>query len=740
MKTDLKSLQDSFETWYNVNLASRQEASEVIDLYHNRQWSRLQIQALEGRGQPKETFNIIKLMTRTLIGYYGTVVNRAVVEPRTYNDITKATLMNDAIQTVYERCDFETVDDDVKMYGFLTGLFVSHTSVRASGKTDMFGRNEYDISISEVNPEEVVIDPLSRKRNYSDARGIHRFRWLSAEEVKKEFGKNQKTIDKLEAYANHTTAYEADFTYRYDTEFIGKYKVDDMYLVVHSVIGTESIFWCGDVELSRTKLTYCPYTVTKLQKTSKEEYYGIFREVVESQKAINQALIQIQLMVNSNKVIVETDAVEDIDVFADSVARVNAVIEVNDLKGVLIQNLSNDVLQQYAIIDNGFNRIKQVLGVNDAMLGQAFAADSGRKVKLQKNNAIMTLRYVTSPLELYHKTLAVQVVELIKEYYTAHQVLRITDDVTGNRFVEINKPLLVPMLPPQLQQLVAQGLPLEYAYEALLTGHLNPMVIQAMQQQQQWQQQAQAYQQEQQQLAQMQNQMQMQMVNSQMSGTAPKLNGTVPPPGPAPMQQLPKVDLTKAVENNPKTKINEAMRIKRPDAPPGMEFVFEEMINPETGEPLRDKQGNILLIPAATEDSKIDIKEYDVVIKPSSYNDEDEKAQLMMEVMLNGPIGQFAAQVSPAYYAKMISLNTQSMKTKHSPEIAKLFNDMAMQLGQNPEFEAYIRQMSAGGSQSGANGRVTDDGNGGAIPGNMSGGGPISGSGLKLPQNTNEGY
>ena len=739
MRTDIKTLKDSFEAWYEVNRESRREASTVIDLYHNRQWAKEQLVVLENRGQPKETFNIIKLMTRTLVGYYGTVVNRAVVEPRTYNDVTKATLMNDAIQTVYERTDFETVDDDIKMYGMLTGLFISHTQVKYSGKQDIFGRNEYSIVISEVNPEEVVIDPLSQKRNYSDARGIHRFKWLSEEQVKKEFGKNQKTIDKLDAYFNHLDIDEAEYTYRYAEEFVGRYKVDNMYLVVHSVINGESIYWCGDVELARTKIDYNPYTVVRLQKTNREEYYGIYREVIESQKAINQALIQIQLLVNSNKVLVQTDAVDDVDEFADSVSRVNSVIEVVDLQGIEIKNMSQDVLQQYAVIDNAFARIKQVLGVNDAMLGQAFAADSGRKVKLQKNNAIMTLRHLTNPLELFHKSLATTVTMLISRYFTAHQVLRVTDDVTGSRFVEINKPILIPLLPPELQQLVAQGLPLEYAYEALLTGHLNPMVQQAMQQQQAHAQQAQAYQQEQQQLAQMQNQMQMQMVNSQMSGKAPALNGTVPPPGPAPMQSLPKLDLTKAVENSDKAKLNSIMRIKRPDAPPGMDWLYEEMINPETGEPLRDKEGNILLIPAAQEDSKLDIKEYDVVIKPSSYDDEDEKAQLMMEVMLNGPIGNFAAQVSPAYYAKMISLNTQSMKTKHSPEIAKLFNDMAMQLGQNPEFEAYIRQMSAGGSQSGANGRVTDDGNGGAIPPNMGGGGPMS-SELKLPQNTNEGY
>ena len=489
MKTDILALQDYFESWYVANERSRKEVAVVLDMYHNRQWAPAQILELEGRGQAKETFNIIKSMTRSLIGYYSSVVNKAQVEPSTYSDITKATMLNDIMKSEYERTDFDMVDDDVKMFGFLSGLFISHTSVNPTGKKDVFNRYEQGIEIEEVSPDTVVLDPISKKRNYSDARGIFTFKWMDEESVKKEFGKNKITIDKLDAYANQLNVDEAEFTYRYDNEFIGKYKVDNMYLVVHAVFGNESIYFCGTVELARTKLNYpeglTPYTVTKLQKSNKEEYYGIFHEVIESQKAINQALIQIQLLVNSNKVLVETDAVDDVDEFTDTIARVNAVAEVNDLKGILIQNMSQDVIDQYTIIDKGYQRVKQVLGINDAMLGEAYASESGRKMKLQKNTGVMTLRYLTGPLELHHKYQAILVAKLIADNFTSHQVLRVTDEITGNRFIEINKPLLLPKLPPELSSLVAQGMPIEYAFEAMLTGQLNPAVQQAMQMDQQ---------------------------------------------------------------------------------------------------------------------------------------------------------------------------------------------------------------------------------------------------------------
>jgi len=752
MKTDIKSLKDSFEAWYDINYKSRKEVSEVLDMYHNRQWSREQIVVLEGRGQPKETFNIIKLFTRVLLGHYSTVVNRAVIEPKNYSDITKAALLNDALQASYEDNNFDIKDDDIKTYGFLSGLFVSYTKVTPTGKKDMFGRNELFIDISEVNPEEVVIDPLSSKRDYSDARGIHRFKWLDEETLKSTFGKNQKTIDKLDSYFNHLNIDEAEFTYKFDQEFMGRYNIDDMYLVVHSVMRNdkgqlESIFWCGETELARTVINLpngmMPYTVTKVVNSNKEEFYGIFHEVIESQKAVNQAIIQIQLLVNSNKVFVETDAVDDVDEFADVVARVNAVVEVLNLNGVKIENLSQDVVSQYTIIDNAFARIKQVLGINDYMLGASFAADSGRKVKLQKNASANTLRYITAPLELFHKRQANLTARLIIEYFSSYQILRVTDEINGNRFIELNKPVLLPKLPPQLARLVAQGMDISYAFEAMLTGQLNPAVMQAMQADQMAQQQQQQFQ-----MAQQQAMLQTEQMRQQVlaRGLSPQnlepVQPMVPPPPPANnMQQLPGVNNDKLVESTPRVQATSQISTTADlaEAPEGFEFLFEEMIDPMTGEPMRDKAGNILVEPVNQPDTVLDIEEFQVVIKPSSYDDEDEKAQLLMELMLNGPAGQFAMQASPAHYAKMVSLNVQSMKTKYSPEIAQMFNEMAMSMGQNPEFQAYMRTVTSGVNPQQAEG-VTDDGNGGWIPnGGMTGNGPGS-SELKLPTNTNEGF
>ena len=57
---------------------------------------------------------------------------------------------------------------------------------------------------------------------------------------------------------------------------------------------------------------------------------------------------------------------------------------------------------------------------------------------------MVALRYFTSKLEHFYKLLGEDVIFLSKQYYTAHQVLRLTDEYEGDRWVELNRPALIP--------------------------------------------------------------------------------------------------------------------------------------------------------------------------------------------------------------------------------------------------------------------------------------------------------
>ena len=601
MKVNIENLKDTFQIGYDVYLESRKEANEVENYYHNRQYTKDQLNTLENRGQPAETFNIIKLFSRQLIGYYSTVINTVKVNPANYSDIDTASILNDVTNQVMRDNSFNSEGEAIKLDGLLSGLFCSYTNVIDTGETDDFGRKIYTITMEHVPSSELVLDPMSTRADYKDARYIHRFKWVSKETVKKNFGKYK--TDKLESYWDFLDTEESTFEFKYGERFQGKYREHDNYLIVHSIMeddkgDTWSIYWSGDHILTKDKITYkevkFPYRVVKLNDSNKAEYYGTFREVVESQKAINQALIQVQLMANSSKAFVQEGAVEDINQFTLLFNRVNAVIPVQNLANIKIENMNNDIIQQYTIIDKAFDRIQRVLGINDSFLGMAYASDSGRKVKLQQNASMVALRYITTKLELYYKMIGWDVVNLIKQYYTANQVLRIADETVGQRWLELNRPIVLP----------------------------NPITGQP---QVQW----------------------------------------------------------------------------------------EEDIDPASGEPTEDKYGNILMVPLNDSRTDISFTKVDLEITTNSYNDEDEKNQLMLETFLSGTMGNNLATVNPAGYFKAGSLTVKSMKSKYSHDISQILDQTAQMLTPQPEMQGQLGNASDVSSQ-------------------MS-------SQLKLPQNTNEG-
>ena len=76
------------------------EGQEIIDMYHNRQYTQAQLLKLRELGQPAETFNIIRMFTNVIIGYLETVVTDITAVPRYPGTSVLANITNDVIQSI----------------------------------------------------------------------------------------------------------------------------------------------------------------------------------------------------------------------------------------------------------------------------------------------------------------------------------------------------------------------------------------------------------------------------------------------------------------------------------------------------------------------------------------------------------------------------------------------------------------------------------------------------------------
>ena len=602
----LEMCKDYYKISTDMYQDSINEGKEVIDLYHNRQYTAAQLEAIRRNGQPAETFNVIRMMVNAIIGYLETVVVEPEVQPRYPAESIRANIMNDTLQYTLDENDWSTIQKFMKIDGLLTGLMCVYEEVIPTGEKDELGRPLYAIQLNHIPSYQVRIDPQSKLENYSDARFIHHFTWMPEETVKKLW---PRKAEELVEYYNYLEDGEADWGREYPNHEIGKYKYHNNYLITKTILAYKgdiwSVVWCDETILEKKKITYkdtrFPYRVVKMSHSDRAEYYGPFRDVVETQKAINQALLQIQLLVNTSKAFVEDGAVEDIEEFRELFNRVNAVIPVNSLQGIQIEDMSRDIMQQYAIIDQALARIKMVLGINDSFLGQAYASDSGRKVQLQQMASSSQLTMIVDRVAAMIKFVGEDIVGLIKQYYVGHQILKISDPLNVYHYTEINTPLMQPTgIDPQT------GMPI-----------MQPVMVPEM--------------------------------------------------------------------------------------------------DPETGDPMFDDDGNMVMIPLNDPNSDVSFAEVELKVVSTRAENANERNQLFLETFLNGPAGQILLQTNPAAYLKSAAMQVSEMGTKHSIEIAKMLIETAIGIEQgtiDPRLAMFGGDVQAimGGAMGGNTGNAVNAG------------------------------
>lgn len=568
----LMACRDAYKISNKQYEASISEGQEVINLFNNRQYTAEQLDRITENGQPAETFNVIKMLTNAIIGYLDTTINEVNVEPRYMSSPATALLLNDIVKYTLDDNDFEALSKRLKLDGLLTGLMVIHEDVVDTGKKDKYGRKIYDIRLSHKPSWQVRIDPQSMLDDYSDARYIHDFKWMPEEEVDRVFGKKKKMM--LTEYYNFLDGdLQADYNRQFDSgRDVGRYRQYNNYLIVKTIIEFEgkiwSCIWNNEVMLEKKEITFknvrFPYRIIKLSSSDIAEYYGPFRDITETQKAINQALLQIQLLVNTSKAFVEDNAVDNLEEFKELFNRINAIIPVSNLAGIRVEDMSRDVQQQYIIIDQALSRIKMVLGINDSFLGNTFASDSGRKVQLNQASSASQLTMVVDRISFMYKMIGEDIVGLAKQYYRANQVFRIAEPLNTEHYIQVNVPIQMP------------------------TGQMGP------------------------------------------------------------------------------------------DGQLVTEPVYDEELDPETGKPLEDEYGNIIVTPVNDPDTALEFSNVKIKVVGSRAQNAAERNQLLLETVINGPAGQILMQTNPGAYLRTLAMQVSEFGTKHSIEIARLLMETAL--------------------------------------------------------------
>ena len=444
---------------------SYQDAFNIHEYYHGRQLSAKRIENMNQSKIPHLYENNIKKFANLIGGNFKTVVNTVKITAQRREDVLHASILNSLVNWDFRRNSFDTDQgQEVILQGILTGLFIVMRMPVDTGERDEFGRPKYGNVIEPVPVYDIILDPNSSKFDYSDAEWVMRTQWLSENQLRKSFpnlseddiaglprGGNSiggDTASDIDTYTNNT----------YDSLNCGN---SDKFHLVHTIIvdgetedenGSKidkvwSIYWCGDVEVERKEVSYrevkFPYQIFKLHNEDTEyEFYGLFRDSIGHQDAINNAFLALHRLIGTGKKLVGPKAFKDLNQANREFTNPNNMFVQAEKMDEVVDLVSQaDVNHQISTIEFHRRSIESQLGINPAFLGVAAASDSGRKVEIQRQSTVTALNRTESRVQQFYRQLARDLCHFISQYYTFHDIQNVADADTADEFIEINRPV-----------------------------------------------------------------------------------------------------------------------------------------------------------------------------------------------------------------------------------------------------------------------------------------------------------
>ena len=286
--TEVEKLQDWLKISLDAYESSRLEVLEIQDLYHNRHYTAGQLSTLRRRGQPSETFNIVKMYTRMLTGYLSTVINTVIVKGSDINDTTKAAVAQDTVDYTLKDNNFKRIKTRLEKDIILSGKMCFRVRGVTTGKFDEFGILEVKVEVKKISWDEIALDPMHKEDDYSDGRWIHRWKWVPEEEMIKLYG--EEKVKKLYEDQNTENIAGYDITAKFNGSFVGRYHYYHNYLVIETQYkdkdgNIKSKVWSHDTILEETDLSHLErfeYRPILLEDSNTSEFYGVMRELKET--------------------------------------------------------------------------------------------------------------------------------------------------------------------------------------------------------------------------------------------------------------------------------------------------------------------------------------------------------------------------------------------------------------------------------------------------------------------------
>lgn len=163
------------------------------------------------------------------------------------------------------------------------------------------------------------------------------------------------------------------------------------------------------------------------ERKRKNFFYGLVKQMMDPQREVNKRRSKMMHLLNSNQVILEDGAVEDVEATRREVAKPDGVIKLRSGQFRFELNKQTDLAaSQFQLLQESKQEIDQV-GVRGEVEGQS-RATSGRDFQLRQQQAVQSMRKLLANLRDARKRVAQLWLDNIQQYWTAEMFIKVSDD------------------------------------------------------------------------------------------------------------------------------------------------------------------------------------------------------------------------------------------------------------------------------------------------------------------------
>lgn len=423
----LKYLREILAESVEVSKASREEA---IDAYEYERGNQLppDVQAiLSNRGQPSRWENLYKMIGNKISGMKSMTKQEVTVFPRRSSEREIADILTKVLRSFMDSTEWWAVKKRADRDLRLSGLPVIEVRLKELDEIDDAGDTLKELDYEHLPANECFIDMYAKKTDLSDSRYFIHSRLSHIDSLKRIFpnailsndGKNKAGMVRT----NRAWYRDENNNIRYAIW------TDDELL--------------QDIESPFSLLNRFPIAIRKLYTSNRKEFYGMFRDIRPLQDMINNTFLRIINMLGSSKLLVESDAVDDVDEWADHYNEDNSVniVKPGSLKDKKVLDISqNSPLSQLLnIVQDARIQAEKLIGLNSEILGTAVSRMSGYAIENRQNAGLVGLQDYMDCSGALDIDIAEISIKIMQEHFTAEQITLISDKNGEKKQVMINE-------------------------------------------------------------------------------------------------------------------------------------------------------------------------------------------------------------------------------------------------------------------------------------------------------------